>query len=178
MKKLIPTLFALFLFGSGVHSQILNRTIGNYSSELAKNEIKAKSRFTKITFYSNNGLLVIEDNLAGLQYNDIKTDTIKNQDKIIPLKFQTNITGNLNQIFKENKYSNLIRIEGNLTINGISKECIAYYAPIIINASTGEVLLDFDIKFDLKDFNLNDSTLLFKDLTELEIEDGFVLKIE
>lgn len=126
--------FIVLLFNSN-NAQILSRTIGNYSSELSAKEIKGKSRLTKITYTPASGLICIEDNLGGIQYNDFKSDTLKNQVKVIPFKFQSNIQGSLSQIFKENKYSNLIRIEGTLTINNISKECIAYYAPIIINAS-------------------------------------------
>lgn len=175
------SVIAIFLFVNMIagYSQIIKKTVGNYSSELQTKEVKGKSTLTRITYYPNSGMLIIEDNLAAIRYNDFNTDTIKAlKDKIIPIKFQTNIQGNLYQIFKENKDANLIKVEGRITINGISKESVAYYAPIIINAASNEVLMDFNMKFNINDFNLNEPNLLFKDLVELEIEDGFVLKME
>lgn len=160
-------------------AQYIRKSVGSYSSELEKKEIKGKSLYTKISFSSNSGLLVIEDNLAAIKLDDIKLDTSKvYKEKQIPLKFQTTIQGNLNQIFKDNKNANLIRVEGTLTINNISKDCVGYFAPIILNASSNEVLMDFELKFDLKDFDANNLGLQLKGLTELDIEDGYVLKVE
>lgn len=178
MKKNIYSallvLSTLIMFGQNV-----KKTIGNYSSELQSKEVKGKSRLTKVFYYPNSGLLKIEDNLSAISNNDFDSDTTNSiNNTIIPLKFQTTIQGNLSQIFKENKYANLIRIEGTLTINGISKECVAYYAPVILNAGSGDVLIDFDLKFDLNDFNIPESALQFKGLTEFEIEDGYIIKID
>jgi hypothetical protein len=181
LRSNIKCLFSILLIGFilPLNSQIIRKSIGNYSSELEKKELKGKSIGTKIVFYQNSGLLVVEDNLALIGYDDIKGDTVSlNKDKRIPFKFQTTIQGNLNQIFKDNKYANLIRAEGTVTINNISKECVAYYAPIILASSSSDILMDFEIKFDLSDFNADDLILPLKGLIELDIEDGYVCKID
>lgn len=160
-------------------AQTIKKTIGNYSSELQTSEVKAKSYATRIYFTPGTGLLVIEDRLTGLHYNELKQDTLNDtKDEPLTLKFQTTLPSNLAQIFKENKYANLIRCEGTVTVNGINKECVAFYAPVILNPSSGEVFLDFTMKFDLNEFNVNNKKILLNGLTEFEIEDGFVIKAE
>ncbi len=175
MKKSI----ILFLFLSNlIHAQTFKKVVGIYSTELNQKELKGKSRQTKVLLNTTTGLLTVEDNLSAIHLDDLKSDTLNKNENPIQLKFDGNIQKPLPVILKENQNANLIRIEGTLNINGISKECIAYWAPLQFNAASNDILIDFEIKFFCEDFNLNELKFPFTKLVEFEIEDGLINKIE
>ena len=176
MKKI------LFLFTiintTLLYSQTYNKTLGIYSTERHQKELRGKSYQTKAILTTNTGLLTITDNLSAIHLEDLKSDTLNINQNPIFFKFETNIQKNISVILKENKNSSLIPVEGTITINGISKEASALWAPIQLNTSLATILIDFEIKFMCEDFNLVDLKFPFTQLVEFEIEDGFLTKIE
>ncbi len=172
-----PLIIFLFL-NSICLSQTLKRTVGIYSTELNQKGIRGKSRQTKVTLNTNTGVLIVEDNLAAIKSDDLKTDSLNKNVNSINLKFEGNIQKPLSAILKENQNAVLMRIEGIIAINGISKECVALWAPLMLNPSSNDLLIDFEIKFVCEDFNLNDLKFPFTSLVEFEIEDGLINKIE
>ncbi len=181
-RQLIPKncfMLVMLLMAMICRGQLGPKTIGNYYSTHMGKEVKGKSVVTKIYFHSNGSLLTIEDNLTEIGYPDPNPDTISAlKDKVLKFTFRGITEGNLKQIAENNRSKDLIRIEGTLSINNITKNYVAYYAPIIIDPASDNILLNFDIKFTLADFNLLAENFLFNDLVELKIENGFVSRSE
>lgn len=176
MKKIIFLFFLLnntFLF-----SQTFNKTVGIYSTELDQKELRGKSHQAKAVLNTNTGLLTVTDNLSAIKLDDLKFDTLNKNENPIFFKFETTIQKNISIILKENQNSNLIRIEGTITINGISRESVALWSPIQLITTSNTILIDFEIKFLCEDFNLADLKFPFTNLVEFEIEDGILNKVE
>ena len=92
---------------------------------------------------TNTGLLTVTDNLSAIKLDDLKFDTLNKNENPIFFKFETTIQKNISIILKENQNSNLIRIEGTITINGISRESIALWSPIQLITTSNTILIDF-----------------------------------
>ena len=176
MKKI---LFLVAIINTSLlYSQTYNKTVGIYSTELHQKELRGKSYQTKAILNTNTGLLTITDNLSAIHLDDLKADTLNKNQNPIFFKFETTIQKSITIILKENKNATLIPIEGTITINGISKETTALWAPIQLNSSFSTILIDFEIKFVCEDFNLGDLKFPFTELVEFDIEDGLLNKIE
>ncbi len=171
-------LFFFILISGVMASQTIKRAVGLYSTEFNQKEIRGKSSQTKVTLNTINGSLTVEDNLAAIKIDDKKLDPMDPNANRINLRFEANIGKDISSVLKDNKNANLIKIEGTLTINGISKESVAFWAPIQFDASTSELLIDFELKFISEDYKLEELNFPFTKLVEFEIEDGMINKIE
>jgi len=179
-KKLtMKNIFVFFILLSGtIASQTIKKAIGLYSTEYNQKEIRGKSNQCKVSFNTLTGMLIVEDNLAAIKIDDNRMNAMDPNTNGLSLQFTANVGKDISSILKDNKNANFLKIEGTLAINGVSRETVAFWAPIQLDATTGELLIDFELKFVSEDYNLNEVNFPFTKLVEFEIEDGLVNKIE
>jgi hypothetical protein len=175
---MIKLLFFFILSANLVVSQTIKKALGLYSTEYNQKEIRGKSNECKVSFNTLTGQLTVEDNLAAIKLDDNRMNPMDPNANGLNLLFNANVGKDISSILKDNKNANLLKIEGTLIINGVSRETVAFWAPIQFDPTSSELLIDFEIKFMSEDYNLADVNFPFTKLVEFEIEDGLMNKIE